>query len=172
MSFHWSAEQTSARCTIREAVLVIGLAAAASLMAMAGGPAAIASDDRVVVPKGTAEWGPGPQSLPEGAEAAVLYGDPSKAEVFAMRLKLPDGYRIAPHSHPKPEIVTILSGTLHLGSGEDVTGQTQALEPGSFFGIAPGSVHYVSAEGETVIQLNSVGPWAIEYVSDADDPRS
>ena len=31
------------------------------------------------------KWGPGPASLPKGAQAAVLYGDPTKEGVFAMR---------------------------------------------------------------------------------------
>jgi hypothetical protein len=32
-------------------------------------------------------------------------------------------------------------------------------------------VHYVYAEGETVVQLNSSGPWTITYVDEDDDPR-
>ena len=30
---------------------------------------------------------------------------------------MPDGYKIAPHSHPTDEHVTVLSGTLKAGSG-------------------------------------------------------
>jgi quercetin dioxygenase-like cupin family protein len=37
--------------------------------------------------------------------------------MFAFRLKLPKGYHIPPHTHPKPEIVTVLSGTARLGMG-------------------------------------------------------
>jgi hypothetical protein len=32
--------------------------------------------------------------------------------------------------------------------------------------------HYAYADGETVIQLNSIGPWTITYVRDEDDPRT
>lgn len=32
-------------------------------------------------------------------------------------------------------------------------------------------VHYAYADGETIVQLNSIGPWDIEYVDAADDPR-
>jgi hypothetical protein len=52
------------------------------------------------------DWGPAPAALPPGAQSAVLYGDPTKEALFAMRLRLPKGYHIAPHTHPKPEIVT------------------------------------------------------------------
>ena len=48
---------------------------------------------------------------------------------------------------------------------------TITLEPGSFFAYPPGMVHYAYAEGETVVQLNSSGPWTITYANDKDDPR-
>src|SRR6516164_3929210 len=41
------------------------------------------------------KWSAGPASLPAGAEMAVLYGDPGKEELFALRLKVPKGYRVA-----------------------------------------------------------------------------
>jgi quercetin dioxygenase-like cupin family protein len=64
------------------------------------------------------KWETAPPALPPGAQAAVLYGDPSKEGVFAMRLKMPKGYQIPPHTHPRPEIVTIISGEGLLGMGE------------------------------------------------------
>jgi quercetin dioxygenase-like cupin family protein len=147
-------------------------AAVAGVAAMLAATSATASDDHVVVPGGTVEWSPGPASLEAGSEAAVLYGDPSADGLFALRLKLPDGFRIAPHNHPRPEIVTVLSGTFLLGSGEDPDrAAAERLGAGSFFAFAPGMTHYAYAEGETVIQLNSTGPWEIEYVNDEDDPR-
>jgi quercetin dioxygenase-like cupin family protein len=102
----------------------------------------------------------------------VLYGDPSKEGLFALRLKLPKGYRLAPHTHPKPEIVTVISGTFRLGMGEIADrSKGQPLSAGSFFGFPPGMAHYAFADDDTVIQLNSTGPWALTYVNPADDPR-
>lgn len=142
--------------------------AAAALLA----PAALAQDDHVLIENDAFEYAPGPPSLAEGAEFSVLYGDPSNEGVFAMRLKLPDGYHIAPHNHTQPEIVTVISGTFRLGMGEDADPEaTTTLEPGGFFAYPPGMVHYAYAEGETVIQLNSSGPWTITYIRDDDDPR-
>jgi hypothetical protein len=63
-------------------------------------------------------WKAGPESLPPGAKVAVLEGDPAKEGFFTMRLLLPDGYRVAPHWHPKVERLTIISGTLNLGTGD------------------------------------------------------
>jgi len=118
------------------------------------------------------KWAPGPASLPAGAEAAILYGDPSAEGLFAMRLKLPKGFRIAPHTHPKPEIVTVISGTFRLGTGDKVDdSKAAAFGAGSFIALAPGMVHYASADDDTVVQLNSTGPWAVNYVNPKDDPR-
>ena len=111
-------------------------------------------------------------SIPAGAEAAVLYGDLGKEGMFAFRLKLPKDYHIAPHTHPKPEIVTVISGTarLSMGATADRT-KAQALPAGSFFVMAPGMTHYFFADEDIVIQLNSTGPWGIAYVNPKDDPR-
>lgn len=119
------------------------------------------------------KWAAGPPSLPRGAEAAVLYGDPSKEGLFALRLRLPKGYRIPPHTHPKPEIVTVISGTFQLGMGEKADqSKATSLAAGSFVALAPGMVHFASADEDTVVQLNSAGPWSITYVNPQDDPRA
>jgi quercetin dioxygenase-like cupin family protein len=118
------------------------------------------------------KWGPAPASLPPGAQAAVLYGDPGKEGQFALRLRLPAGYHIPPHTHPKPEVVTVLSGNFRLGMGEKADrSKAQSLRAGSFFAFEPGMAHFAYTEGETVVQLNSTGPWGITYVNPADDPR-
>ena len=61
------------------------------------------------------KWGPGPGFLPPGAGFAVMQGDPSKAGVYTVRLKLPNGYQFPSHFHPTDEHVTVLSGTFLVG---------------------------------------------------------
>lgn len=118
------------------------------------------------------EWQAGPPSLESGAEVAVLEGNPGEAGVFTIRIKMPDGFQISPHSHPRPERVTVISGDFLLGSGEQLDRDaTERLEPGSYTAMPPGMVHYAIADGETVVQLTSTGPWEINYVRDEDDPR-
>ena len=63
------------------------------------------------------KWGPAPSALPAGAEAAVLFGDPAKEGMFALRIKAPRDYRIPAHMHSKPEVLTVISGNLGLGMG-------------------------------------------------------
>src|SRR6266576_2182423 len=119
-----------------------------------------------------AGWAKAPPSLPPGAEASVLYGDPGKEGLFVLRLKFPKGYAIPPHTHPKPEIVTVISGTFTLGMG-NVPDKSNAkpLPAGSFFAFEPGMAHYAFTDEETVVQINSTGPWGINYVNPKDDPR-
>jgi len=144
-----------------------------TVLGLAAVPAAAQqSGEHKVIPSQDVKWGPAPPSVPAGAQAAVLYGDPSKEGLFAFRLKMPKGYQIPPHTHPKPEIVTVLSGTARLGMGASAEHvKAQVLPAGSFFALDPGSPHYFFADDETVIQLNSTGPWGINYVNPKDDPR-
>lgn len=129
------------------------------------------SEMRIVSPSAL-RWSKGPQALPAGAEWVVLEGDPSKPGPFTLRLKLPEGYRIPPHWHPKVERITVLAGTFHLGEGERFDPKVlREMPPGSFAWIPTGHRHFAEVQGETIIQLHGSGPWEIHYVNPADDPR-
>ncbi len=131
------------------------------------------ADGMIVAHSGLSGWGAGPASLPPGAQAIILEGDPSKAELFTLRLKVPHNYLIPPHSHSTWEHVTVISGLLHIGMGEAVNmASAQELRPGSFIAIPTGHRHFAHAVGETVIQLHGMGPWTVTYVNRADDPRN
>ena len=118
------------------------------------------------------KWRDGPATIAKGAKMAVLEGDPSKKGAFVMRIKLPDGFRVMPHTHPKDERVTVISGTLYLGEGGKFDEKaTKAMPAGSYARTAAGMKHFAWVKGETVLQLHGEGPWAIEYVDPKDDPR-
>jgi quercetin dioxygenase-like cupin family protein len=147
-------------------VFTLTLAGAAFML-----PALAADENTVLTPKDM-KWAPGPPSLPKGAEVALLFGDPSKDGPFVMRLKFPKGYQVAPHTHPKAEVVTVISGTIHFGMAETAdASKAQALAAGAFFAMPPGMAHFVSVDEEAVVQLNATGPWAVTYVNPKDDPR-
>ncbi len=118
-------------------------------------------------------WAKGPASLPPGAEIAALEGDPAKEGPFTMRVRLPDGYKIPPHWHPKVEHVTVVSGTFNIGMGERFDpASTKAMNAGAF-GFWPANMrHFVWVKGVTIVQLHGVGPWSINYVNPSDDPRT
>ena len=126
-----------------------------------------------VFPAGSVEWQAGPPSLAPGAKSAVLEGDPTKEGLFTMRLRFPDGFQVKPHWHPAVEHVTVLEGTLNLGMGDAFdTAKTKALPAGSFAFMPPKMHHFAWAKGDTVIQLHGMGPWQVNYLDAADDPRN
>ncbi|HLN30143.1 MAG TPA: cupin domain-containing protein [Gemmataceae bacterium] len=119
------------------------------------------------------KWQEGPSSLPKGAMIAVLEGDPSKEGPFVFRLKLPDGYRVPPHTHPKTERITVISGTFNIGMGDKFDEKmTKSMEAGAYGYWPAGMKHFVWAKGETVLQFHGTGPWSIQYVNPDDDPRN
>jgi hypothetical protein len=128
--------------------------------------------DHELVTPDDIKWVDAPPSLPPGAKIVLLEGDPSKEGPFVMRAKMPDGYKIMPHTHPKDERVTVLSGTLQMGMGEKFDEKaTKAMPAGSYGRTAAGVKHFAYTKGETVIQVHGTGPWTIDYVNPADDPR-
>ena len=151
-------------------------AAALSPAALAAqAPQASAPSSQVIVAHAPSlAWAPGPPSLPPGAEFVLLEGNPAEAVPLTFRLRFPANYRIPPHWHSVIEHVTVFSGTLNIGMGEQATytGGT-ALNAGSFGALPAKMVHYAWAGPEGVtFQLHSVGPWSITYVNAADDPRT
>jgi hypothetical protein len=149
------------------ALVVIGLAVAQS--SSSSGSARQAPE---LCSPSSINWKPGPGSLPPGAQFAVLEGDPAKDGPFTMRVKLPDGYKIPPHMHPGVEHITVLSGTFNLGTGDKFDkAKTQELVAGTFGFWPAGMKHFAWTKGETIVQLHGLGPWGVEYLNPADDPR-
>src|SRR5215831_8707129 len=98
-------------------------------------------------------WQEGPPSLLPGAKMAILEGDPAKEGFFTMRLKVPDGYRVPPHFHSMQERVTVLSGTLNLGTGTTFDPKaTKTLPAGTYSSMPPGMSHFGWTSGETILQ--------------------
>jgi rhodanese-related sulfurtransferase/quercetin dioxygenase-like cupin family protein len=130
-------------------------------------------DGAALFPANDIKWMDGPPSLPKGASIAVLEGDPTKEGPFVFRVKAPDGYRIPLHTHPKMERVTVISGTFNIGMGDKFDEKdTQAMPAGTYGHWSPGMKHFVWVKGETIVQFHGDGPWTINYVNPADDPRT
>ena len=121
---------------------------------------------------GQIKYGPVPAFVAPGAELAVLEGDPTASSGdFTIRLKMPDGYRIAPHWHPKRENVTVISGDFKVGMGDKFDTSKMGLFPaGSFAYLDPDMHHYAMASGPTVVQVHGQSPLQFNYVNPADDP--
>ena len=130
------------------------------------------SAERHVFPVDNIPWGPAPNFIPPGAQLAVLEGNPlAPSGDYTVRLKMPDGYRIAPHFHPQRENVTIISGTFKVGMGDRFEDSKMlALSAGSFAFLDPSMHHYAKACGEVVVQIHGQAPVQFNYVNPEDDP--
>jgi quercetin dioxygenase-like cupin family protein len=81
---------------------------------------------------------------PAGIHTTTVLGNPGKAGLYVMRGKLPPGFRIQPHTHPDERVVTVLSGTLYLGFGDQFDETAlKALPPGSLWTEPGGRPHFV-----------------------------
>jgi quercetin dioxygenase-like cupin family protein len=151
-------------------VIAIGLAHAQSRSIK---PSNQKKTTHVMMTPGEMKWGPGPPSLPAGAELAVLSGDPSKAgSAFTVRAKFPAGYKVPPHWHPTDENVVVISGTMMFGLGTKFDEAEMHESPVGTFAIMPaGTRHFAMAKEESIVQIYGTGPFAVNYVNPADDPR-
>ncbi len=150
--------------------LVLSAAAIPSLHAAEETKKGAAKPEAVFINAAEIKWGDAPPFLPKGAQIAVMTGDPSKKAPFTIRLKMPSGYKIAPHWHTQDEQLTILSGTfvLHMGDTMDAAGHE--LTAGGYH-FLPGKMHHAAeTKAETILQLHGTGPFDIHYLNPADDP--
>ena len=117
------------------------------------------------------KWGPAPAVFPAGAKMAVMQGDPSKAQLFTVRLDLPKGYKIAPHFHPTDEHITVISGNFEVGMGDKVDPKTAMTLTAGGFATAPAHTHhYAIAKTHSIVQVHAIGPFQLTYVNAADHP--
>jgi quercetin dioxygenase-like cupin family protein len=101
---------------------------------------------------------------------AILQGDPMTAgRSYVVRLSCTDGAKIAPHWHPTTENVTVIKGTFMLGMGSKWDAASMKEFPvGAFVTAPPQMRHYAQCKGDSVVQVNGIGPLVINFVG-ADD---
>jgi len=122
-----------------------------------------------------ASWGPAPPMFPQGAQIAVLTGDPTKPGAYAVRLKFPANYAIPAHSHPTDENVVVVSGAVTWGMGDKLNkaGASNKTLPVGGFAQMPANVnHFAYTTQESTVVLFGQGPVDFKYVNPAEDPRS
>jgi quercetin dioxygenase-like cupin family protein len=102
----------------------------------------------------------------------VLEGNPmASTGDYTIRLKVPAGYKIAPHWHPKRENVTVISGTFKVGMGDQFDDAKMLTMPAGSFGyLDPDMHHYAMAVDDAVVQIHGMSPVQFNYVNPADDP--
>jgi hypothetical protein len=151
-------------------IAAVGLLCGVGLVVRIG--AQTASPEKHVFTPDAIPYGPAPAFVAPGAQLAVLEGNPGAASGdYTVRLKMPDGYRIAPHWHPQRENVTVISGTFKVGMGDTFDeSKMGAFQAGSFAFLDPNMHHYAMASGEVVVQVHGKSPLQFNYVNPNDDP--
>jgi quercetin dioxygenase-like cupin family protein len=152
---------------------VISVAAALIFAAEESKTTAPSTTGHRVMKPSDLKWSEAPPGLPAGGKMAVLNGDPTQAGPFTVRLKAPTGYKVMPHTHPTDERLTVISGSFRVGMGEKFDeASMQEMGPGSYIVLPSGMAHFAKGAKESIVQIDSEGPFQINYVNPADDPRT
>ncbi|MEY2484372.1 MAG: hypothetical protein QOH39_20 [Verrucomicrobiota bacterium] len=126
---------------------------------------------RAILPE-KIEWKPF-AAFPPSARLAIVVGEPAREGPYTIRVKLPHGTKMMPHSHPEDRMYTVISGIFYIGLGDDFDAEKlQAYPPGSVI-ILPGNTSHFhwAKSGEYITQVTAIGPLGLEYVNSNDDPR-
>ncbi|MGG7647045.1 hypothetical protein SAMN04490185_4440 [Pseudomonas frederiksbergensis] len=119
------------------------------------------------------EWRNFP-AFPKEVKLAVLVGAPSKPGPYVVRVKVPNGIKLMPHTHPEDRIYTVMSGVFYIGFGSVFDpDKLVAYGPGSVVVLPANTPHFHWAKsGEYISQVYGTGPLGLEYIDSHDDPRN
>ena len=103
------------------------------------------------------EWKGRPGS---GSQSAILFGDPSKPGLYVQLLKRGPNNWSQPHSHPNDRIITVLAGTMWIGTGNKFdTENTVPLKPGSYVRDIANQTHFDGSKADGLtIEIVGMGP--------------
>jgi pimeloyl-ACP methyl ester carboxylesterase len=171
-SGHWLMEESPAYTVALISDFLKDRAPAAAAPAQ---PTLLSGEKRVTpsefrFPNGTAGTG---TSGVSGIQTTVLKGDPDRAGLYTIMLKIPANTRIAAHDHQDDRVATVVSGTWYIGYGDRFnSADLKPLPPGSFYTEPSNRSHFAETRDEPVIvQITGVGPSSTRYVDPAADPR-
>ena len=98
---------------------------------------------------------------PKGPSGVVLFGDPTKAGPYVMRVKYPANMTVPPHTHGyEVKVVALLEGEIYLGYSSTVDmSKATKLEVGSIWTEPKGIPHFgkMGPNGAT-LEVHGVGP--------------
>ncbi|WP_195908375.1 cupin domain-containing protein [Novosphingobium sp. Gsoil 351] len=118
--------------------------------------------DAVAQPASTHTGGVFPMHpMVEGVWVEKLVGDPEVPDAeFVIRIHHDPGYFVLPHTHPRTENITVLSGAWALGMGARLDRSKLVPMPQGALGVvAPKMAHFGYAKLETILQVHGIGPF-------------
>ncbi len=119
------------------------------------------------------DWQPFP-AFPPTVRLAIIVGHPSEPGPYVVRVKVPYGVTLMPHTHPEDRIYTVMSGVFYIGLGDKFDRDAvKAYPPGSVIVLPGDTPHFHWAKsGEYITQVTAIGPLGLEYMDSNDDPRA
>jgi len=97
---------------------------------------------------------------PNGADNAVLLGDPAKEGLYIVLVRWHAGHMSHPHFHPNDRFITVISGTWWIGTGTKFDPDATVPMPAGSYVVHYGKqVHYDGAkDGDVVLEIVGDGP--------------
>lgn len=132
--------------------LLCATAVSTSAMAQASAP-------QPIVPETLTWFSPPGNPL---LRATWVLGAEKDRGTYVLRVALTKGGRIPAHTHPDTRYATVLSGTLHVGFGENMDDSSMVAVPAGAVYVVPANVpHALSApDGDVTYQEAGTGPTA------------
>lgn len=95
-----------------------------------------------------------------GAFSATLDGRTNAPGPYTIRVRITQGGKIMPHTHPDTRVITVVDGELCYGFGTEFDPNSCKLYPeGSYFVVPGNAPHYgFGKTGDAVYQESGVGP--------------
>ena len=123
-------------------------------------------------PAGTASGSLVGSSGVSGIQTVTLKGDPSKAGLYTILLRVGPNTKIQAHAHPDDRAATVVSGDWYFGYGKEFDEKAlKLLPPGSFYTEPPGVDHFAMTKATgVVISITGTGPSGTAYVDPKNDP--
>jgi pimeloyl-ACP methyl ester carboxylesterase/uncharacterized RmlC-like cupin family protein len=108
-----------------------------------------------------------------GIRTAALKGDPGRAGLYTIMLRIPAHTRIAAHVHQDDRVATVVSGTWYIGYGDSFdSAALKALPAGSFYTEPSNRSHFAETrDTDVIVQITGVGPSSTRYIDSASDPQ-
>ena len=105
-------------------------------------------------------------------QVVSVFGDPSKAGLYTILLKVDGNTKIAAHNHPDQRVAAVLSGTWYFGYGDTFDQKAvKELPMGSVYSEVAGQNHFAMTKGPVILEITGYGPSGVHYENPADEPK-
>jgi hypothetical protein len=129
------------------------------------------TQQEIVATKSSSPGAPGSSNL-SAVQVVVIFGDPSKAGLYTILLKVAANTVIPAHLHPDQRMATVVSGTWYFGYGDKFDqSKLKKLPVGSIYSEVAGQNHFAMTKEPVIVEITGYGPSGVTYVDAKDTPN-